>query len=122
MPPIAAPPPHPVFQLRYAEMGSSAAILSAGYNIDSLMLRYQGVDWRNRSNWGCNAGCGAAPLAAPPPPASPSTPASPRCLARLCPRLGQPTLQPHLSLLTLRPSTHAHTTPPPPTPTSSPRH
>jgi hypothetical protein len=37
-------------------MGSSAAILSAGYNIDSLMLRYQGVDWRNRSNWGCNAG------------------------------------------------------------------
>lgn len=41
---------------RYAEMGSSAAILAAGYNIDSLMLRYQGVDWRDKANWGCNAG------------------------------------------------------------------
>lgn len=38
-------------------MGSSAAILAAGYNIDSLMLRYQGVDWRDKANWGCNAGC-----------------------------------------------------------------
>ena len=37
-------------------MGSSAAILNAGYNIDSLMLRYQGVDWRDKSHWGCNAG------------------------------------------------------------------
>ena len=91
---------------RYAEIGSSAAILDAGYNIDSLMLRYQvrgarglegeaqagaplccksaskqlhyakptrlrpmviqielfasppvqGVDWRDKTNWGCNAG------------------------------------------------------------------
>ncbi|KAI3431515.1 hypothetical protein D9Q98_004565 [Chlorella vulgaris] len=40
----------------YAEMGSSAAILGAGYNIDSLMLRYQGVDWRLKHNWGCNEG------------------------------------------------------------------
>ena len=40
---------------RYAEMGSSASILRAGYNIDSLMLRYQGVDWRQTENWGCNA-------------------------------------------------------------------
>ncbi|KAL6766934.1 hypothetical protein ACKKBG_A37960 [Auxenochlorella protothecoides x Auxenochlorella symbiontica] len=39
----------------YAEMGSSAAILRAGFNIDSLMLRYQGVDWRDTNNWGCNA-------------------------------------------------------------------
>lgn len=36
-------------------MGSSAAVLKAGYNIDSLMLRYQGVDWRDTNNWGCNA-------------------------------------------------------------------
>lgn len=28
------------------EIGASAAILKAGYNIDSLMLRYQKVDWR----------------------------------------------------------------------------
>lgn len=41
---------------RYAEIGSSAAILDAGYNIDALMLRYQGVDWRDKVNWGCNAG------------------------------------------------------------------
>lgn len=27
----------------------------AGYNLDSLMLRYQGVDWRDRANWACNA-------------------------------------------------------------------
>lgn len=40
----------------YAEIGSSAAILDAGYNIDALMLRYQGVDWRDKANWGCNAG------------------------------------------------------------------
>ncbi|KAL3154058.1 hypothetical protein ABBQ32_013603 [Trebouxia sp. C0010 RCD-2024] len=40
----------------HAELGSSLAVLKAGYNIDSLMLRYQGVDWRDRSNWKCNAG------------------------------------------------------------------
>ncbi len=38
----------------YAEFGASRVLLDAGYNIDSLMLRYQGVDWRNRSNWDCN--------------------------------------------------------------------
>lgn len=40
----------------HAELGASAAILDQGYTIDSLMLRYQGVDWRNQSNWNCNAG------------------------------------------------------------------
>ena len=40
---------------RYAEMGSSAVVLKAGYNLGSLMLRYQGVDWRDTANWGCNA-------------------------------------------------------------------
>jgi translation initiation factor eIF-2B subunit epsilon len=39
----------------YSELGSSKCILDAGYNIDSLMLRYQGVDWRDRANWDCNA-------------------------------------------------------------------
>lgn len=43
----------------YSELGSSLVLLNKGYNIDSLMLRYQGIDWRNKSNWGCNGGCGA---------------------------------------------------------------
>ena len=40
----------------HAEVGSSAAIMDRGYTIDSLMLRYQGIDWRNQSNWNCTAG------------------------------------------------------------------
>ena len=55
-----APPP-PVLNLRspgrarrHAEVGASSAILDAGYNLDSLLLRYQGVDWRDRATWGCN--------------------------------------------------------------------
>ncbi len=39
----------------YSELGSSLAMLKAGYNIDCLMLRYQGIDWRNKSTWDCNA-------------------------------------------------------------------
>ncbi|GAX76065.1 hypothetical protein CEUSTIGMA_g3508.t1 [Chlamydomonas eustigma] len=38
----------------YSELGSSAAVLAAGYNIDSFMTRYQGVDWRDPAHWGCN--------------------------------------------------------------------
>lgn len=38
----------------YSELGSSWAILQGGYNLGSLMIRYQGVDWRNKRNWGCN--------------------------------------------------------------------
>eukprot|EP00884_Botryococcus_braunii_P023615 jgi/Botrbrau1/9938/Bobra.0012s0035.1 len=38
------------------ELGAALAILSAGYNIQSLLQRYQGVDWRLRENWGCNQG------------------------------------------------------------------
>lgn len=34
---------------------SSLAILRAGYNLDSFMVRYQGVDWTNEANWECNA-------------------------------------------------------------------
>lgn len=44
----------------HSEVGASRAILNAGYTLDSLMLRYKGVDWRNQSNWQCNAEC--APL------------------------------------------------------------
>ncbi|WIA10790.1 hypothetical protein OEZ85_010958 [Tetradesmus obliquus] len=39
----------------YSELGSSKAILDAGFNIGCMMLRYQGVDWRDPGNWDCNA-------------------------------------------------------------------
>ncbi|GLI58416.1 hypothetical protein VaNZ11_000118 [Volvox africanus] len=39
----------------YSELGSSTAILKAGYNIDCLMTKYQNIDWRNKLNWGCNS-------------------------------------------------------------------
>lgn len=39
----------------HAEVGSSIAMFQAGYTIDSLMLRYKGIDWTDRSNWDCNA-------------------------------------------------------------------
>lgn len=38
----------------HGELGSSLAVLNAGYGIDSLMLRYQGVNWRDKANWACN--------------------------------------------------------------------
>eukprot|EP00798_Chlamydomonas_sp_ICE-L_P032248 gene32248-16814_t len=40
--------------LYYSETGASAMILDAGYNIACLMIRYQGVDFRDQANWGCN--------------------------------------------------------------------
>ena len=40
-----------------SELGSSLAIFNAGYTIDSLMLKYQNVDWSNTKNWFCNARC-----------------------------------------------------------------
>lgn len=40
---------------RFAEFGASGTILTAKYNLDSLMLRYQGLDWRDEENWDCNA-------------------------------------------------------------------
>lgn len=39
-----------------SEMGMSRAIIEAGFNLDSLMLRYQGIDWRDKRAKGCNAG------------------------------------------------------------------
>eukprot|EP01025_Chloroclados_australasicus_P047486 TRINITY_DN532_c0_g2_i1.p1 TRINITY_DN532_c0_g2~~TRINITY_DN532_c0_g2_i1.p1 ORF type:complete len:419 (-),score=10.73 TRINITY_DN532_c0_g2_i1:1857-3113(-) len=40
--------------IHYGEFGSSLAILNAGYNIASLQLRYEGVDWRYTDSWKCN--------------------------------------------------------------------
>ena len=40
----------------HSEIGASAALLEAGYNLDCLLAKYQGVDWRNSSFHGCNAG------------------------------------------------------------------
>lgn len=36
------------------EYGATRAIFEAGYSIDCPLLAYQGVDWRNKSNWQCN--------------------------------------------------------------------
>lgn len=35
------------------EVAASAAILQAGYGLDCLMLRYQGVDWQDKTKWQC---------------------------------------------------------------------
>lgn len=44
------------WERRYnSDLAASLAMLNAGYNIDSLLLRYQGVDWRNTVNWECNS-------------------------------------------------------------------
>lgn len=40
--------------VQHSEIGGSAAILRWGYSIDSLMLKYQGVDWRDAKNHKCN--------------------------------------------------------------------
>ena len=42
------------------KVGASAVILAANYTLDSLMLKYQGVDWADPANWNCNAGCAHA--------------------------------------------------------------
>jgi hypothetical protein len=39
----------------HTEQSVSIAMLRAGLNLDCMMLRYQGVDWLDDSNWGCNA-------------------------------------------------------------------
>ena len=38
----------------FSELGSSLAILKGGYNLDSFMIRYQGVDWTDQASWECN--------------------------------------------------------------------
>lgn len=37
------------------EYGLSRAVLAAGMNMDSLLLRYQRQDWRDSIHWACNA-------------------------------------------------------------------
>lgn len=44
----------------YSEVGASRAIFNSGYSIDSLMSKYQGVDWREKSNWQCNGWYGSS--------------------------------------------------------------
>ena len=46
--------PGKVSAILNGEYGMNIAIFKAGYTIDSLLLAYQGLDWTNRSNWGCN--------------------------------------------------------------------
>lgn len=38
----------------HAELGASLAILKAGFNLHSMMMRYKNVDWRDSNNWNCN--------------------------------------------------------------------
>jgi hypothetical protein len=33
----------------------SRLILAAGYNLDTLLTAYGGIDWRDRTNWDCNS-------------------------------------------------------------------
>lgn len=39
----------------YSELGSSWAVLAAGYTIDCLMMRYQSIDWTDLDTWDCNS-------------------------------------------------------------------
>lgn len=39
----------------YSDSGASLAMLRAGYNLDTLLTRYQGVDWWSQKTWNCNA-------------------------------------------------------------------
>lgn len=40
---------------RHGEYAASKTLLGKGYNLGSLMARYQGLDWRDPSKGGCNA-------------------------------------------------------------------
>lgn len=43
------------WDVRYhSDSGASLAILQSGWTIDTLMSRYQGVDWRSTTSWQCN--------------------------------------------------------------------
>ncbi|KAI8473473.1 MAG: hypothetical protein J3K34DRAFT_518952 [Monoraphidium minutum] len=46
----------PAASAYYSDAGAVAAVLRAGFNVDSLLSRFQGVDWRDERNWGCNGG------------------------------------------------------------------
>jgi hypothetical protein len=38
----------------FSDAGASLTILEAGWGLDSLLTRYQGVDWTRSENWQCN--------------------------------------------------------------------
>ncbi len=38
-----------------SDAGASLAVLRAGFGLDCLLARYQGVDWSQPAAWGCNA-------------------------------------------------------------------
>ena len=40
----------------YGELLSSRSVLDAGYTIDSVMMRYRGIDWHDKLVWKCNGG------------------------------------------------------------------
>eukprot|EP00892_Ulva_mutabilis_P000943 jgi/Ulvmu1/1084/UM105_0043.1 len=40
----------------YSEFGLSSVLLDAGFNIGCFISKYEGMDWRDRANWGCNGG------------------------------------------------------------------
>ncbi len=41
----------------YGDSGASLLVLKAGHNLDTLLTRYQGVDWWSQNTWGCNERC-----------------------------------------------------------------
>lgn len=45
---------NPWEQRYHADVGASLAILKAGWTLDTLLTRYQGVDWTAASAWQCN--------------------------------------------------------------------
>ena len=49
------PPERMTSACRQGEREASATLLGKGFNIGCLMARYQGLDWREPSKWGCNA-------------------------------------------------------------------
>ena len=50
----------PLPALYPADSGAALALLQAGFNIDSLLSKYQGLDWWNQRTWDCNARWGNA--------------------------------------------------------------
>jgi hypothetical protein len=46
--------PDPWSNIVHGEYGMSRAILGAGYSLDCLLYRYQGIDWADPANWDQN--------------------------------------------------------------------
>lgn len=41
----------------FSDSGASLALLHAGLNLDTLLTRYQGIDWADKKSWRCNERC-----------------------------------------------------------------